>query len=252
MRDLTVLPKWIDPYVAQNCLHRWPSQNAPLRPCCDSFASSSRTRSYLLPGLPSSTPHMNLVEDYLQRLARTPRTVPQQPDVKAIAMSGPFMLWCALGHLWFAWHRSGSPRLDDLDWHRELLHVRRRKAGNDTTYPLSVPVGEAILAYLRQGTSLEDASRTLFECQCTFFTLDAGWRFERSGAGVSGQSGDSRCAVGRIRFAIPVPSGCLKIITPLKTIGDFLGHRDLRTTQHYTMITLDQLREVARDGEDLS
>ena len=39
---------------------------------------------------------------------------------------------------------------------------------------------------------------------------------------------------------------------PLKTIGDYLGHRDTRTTQHYTMISLTQLREVALgDGEDL-
>jgi len=41
-------------------------------------------------------------------------------------------------------------RLDDLDWRRQLIHIRSRKAGNNTTYPLSVPVGEAILTYLRQ------------------------------------------------------------------------------------------------------
>ena len=29
------------------------------------------------------------------------------------------------------------------------LHICRRKAGNSTTYPLAVAVGEALLAYLR-------------------------------------------------------------------------------------------------------
>ena len=37
-----------------------------------------------------------------------------------------------------------------------------------------------------------------------------------------------------------------------KTIGDFLGHLNTSTTQRYTMIALDQLREVAMgDGEEL-
>jgi site-specific recombinase XerD len=39
---------------------------------------------------------------------------------------------------------------------------------------------------------------------------------------------------------------------PLKTIGDFLGHRSPDSTQRYTLIALDDLREVALgDGEEL-
>ncbi len=39
---------------------------------------------------------------------------------------------------------------------------------------------------------------------------------------------------------------------PLKFIGDYLGHRDIGSTQRYTKIALEQLREVAiGDGEDL-
>lgn len=40
--------------------------------------------------------------------------------------------------------------------------------------------------------------------------------------------------------------------TPLKAIADFLGHQDVSSTYRYTMIAIDQLREVASgDGEDL-
>ena len=42
-------------------------------------------------------------------------------------------------------------QLDDLDWRSQRLHIRRRKAGNRTIYPLAVPVGEAVVAYLRSG-----------------------------------------------------------------------------------------------------
>jgi integrase/recombinase XerD len=39
---------------------------------------------------------------------------------------------------------------------------------------------------------------------------------------------------------------------PLKIIGDYLGHADLHSTQRYTKIAIDQLREVALgDGEDV-
>lgn len=39
---------------------------------------------------------------------------------------------------------------------------------------------------------------------------------------------------------------------PLKLIGDYLGHTHAQSTQRYTKIALDQLREVALgDAEDL-
>src|SRR5439155_16496623 len=41
--------------------------------------------------------------------------------------------------------------LDDIDWKRDRLHIRGRKAGHSTAYPLAATVGEAILDYLRLG-----------------------------------------------------------------------------------------------------
>ncbi|ESY32732.1 hypothetical protein X749_03025 [Mesorhizobium sp. LNJC391B00] len=51
--------------------------------------------------------------------------------------------------------------LDDLDWKRDRLHVRERKAEHSTTYPLAPVVGEAIVDYLKNGRP-EVASRLLF------------------------------------------------------------------------------------------
>src|SRR5260370_16148408 len=39
--------------------------------------------------------------------------------------------------------------LDDLDWKRDRLHVRERKADHTTAYPLAPVIGEAIIDYLK-------------------------------------------------------------------------------------------------------
>ncbi len=52
-------------------------------------------------------------------------------------------------------------RLDDIDWRLRLLSIPGRKAGNSTIYPLSATVGDAIVAYLRDGRP-ESPHRYLF------------------------------------------------------------------------------------------
>ena len=42
-------------------------------------------------------------------------------------------------------------RLDDIDWRNKKLHIRGRKAGNNTTYPLAKSVDDAVVDYLRHG-----------------------------------------------------------------------------------------------------
>jgi integrase/recombinase XerD len=144
-------------------------------------------------------------------------------------------------------------RLDDLDWHRELLHVRRRKAGNDTTYPLSVPVGEAILAYLRQGRPSSTHRELFLSTNAPFAPLTPGGGLNDQVRVYLAKAGIRVARSGTHSFRYSCAQRLFEEGLPLKTIGDYLGHRDTRTTQHYTMITLDQLREVALgDGEDLS
>jgi site-specific recombinase XerD len=41
-------------------------------------------------------------------------------------------------------------RLEDLEWQKELIHIRRSKPSRTQTYPLSRPVGDAILRYLQR------------------------------------------------------------------------------------------------------
>jgi integrase len=59
-------------------------------------------------------------------------------------------------------HEVAALTLDDIDWRRERLAVPERKAGHSTAYPLSPPVGEAVLDYLRHGRPATDDRHVFF------------------------------------------------------------------------------------------
>lgn len=142
-------------------------------------------------------------------------------------------------------------RLGDIDWRNQMLHIRGRKAGNNSRYPLARPAGEAILSYLRGGRP-ESAHRQIFLSTLAPFPplgstalapvvnkylARAGIRAGRSGTHIFRYS----CAQRLFEEGLS-----------LKSIGDFLGHSHAASTQRYTKIDLDRLRDVASgDGEDL-
>lgn len=142
-------------------------------------------------------------------------------------------------------------RLDDIDWRRKLLHIRRRKAGNSTVYPLSVPAGDAIVAYLQD-------ARPVSTHREVFLTLKAPWTPFASSEGLATQMKKYLAKAfvhvarpGTHSFRYSCAQRLFETGTPLKTIGDYLGHTHPDSTQRYTKIAIDQLREVALDGEDL-
>lgn len=141
--------------------------------------------------------------------------------------------------------------LDDLDWKRDRLHVRERKAEHSTTYPLAAIIGEAIVDYLKNGRP-EVASRLLF------------WRHlaPQSALTQSAVSATASKYLHRAGIAVSRPGShtlrhaCVQRLVDtgfsLKTIGDYVGHRSASSTMIYAKVQVDGLREVALgDGEDL-
>lgn len=143
-------------------------------------------------------------------------------------------------------------RLDDIDWRGQRFHIRQRKAGNHTIYPLTEPVGDALLSYLQQGRPNSRHREVFLTFRAPFLPLRpkgglpsvvckhmalAGVRVERPGTHTFRYS----CAQRLVEQGVP-----------LKSVADYLGHQDVSSTYRYTMIAIDQLREVAcGDGEDL-
>ena len=141
--------------------------------------------------------------------------------------------------------------LDDIDWKRERLLVPERKAGHTTAYPLATVVGTAILDYLQHGRP-ETADRHLFLRACAP-------RQPLTAAGISCRANRYLRKAG-IEVARPgshtLRHTCVQRLVDadfsFKTIGDYVAHRSPDSTQIYTKVAVEALREIALGhGEEL-
>lgn len=135
-------------------------------------------------------------------------------------------------------------QLEDIDWERDLLHVRRAKGAGRQSYPLLPSVGNAILKYLR---SVRPASpeRTLFLTLTTPprpvkpFTLYKAVATRLTALGVQLPHLGPHC----LRHACA--THLLAEGVSMKAIGDHLGHRSAYATRTYAKVDLLGLRRVA-------
>jgi len=142
-------------------------------------------------------------------------------------------------------------KLEHIDWKRGRLLVPERKAGHCTAYPLSPIVGNAILDYLRNGRP-QVTERYVFyrhlapqrplgsaaiSSRAAHYLHKAGIHVVRPGSHTLRHS----CVQRLVDFKFP-----------LKTIGDYVGHRSPSSTEIYTKIEIEPLRQLALgDGEDV-
>ncbi len=143
-------------------------------------------------------------------------------------------------------------RLNDIDWKRERLLISERKAGHNTAYPLSTVVGEAIVDYLKNGRP-ETSERHIFfrvmapkvplrskaiSVRVTHYLHKAGIKVGRPGSHTLRHTCVQRLVDAEFSF---------------KAIGDYVGHASPSSTQVYTKISVETLREVALGcGEELT
>jgi len=141
--------------------------------------------------------------------------------------------------------------LDDIDWDRERLLVPERKAGHCTAYPLSTVVGEAVLDYLQHARPKTTGREIFFRVlapripitynavadRATLYLRKAGIQVRRAGSHTLRHTCVQRLIDAEF---------------PLKVIGDYVGHGSPRSTEVYSKVAIETLREVAMgDGEAL-
>lgn len=141
--------------------------------------------------------------------------------------------------------------LDDIDWKRERLSVRERKAGHSTVYPLSATVGEAILDYLQHGRPKAEGRALFFRgfapytpltwvavsLRVAYYLRKAGIDVPRPGSHTLRHTCVQRLVDAHLSF---------------KTIGDYVGHRTPDATNIYAKVSIESLREVALgNGEEI-
>jgi len=134
--------------------------------------------------------------------------------------------------------------LDDLDWVAETIRVTRPKLHRAQCYPMSAPVGEAILRYLRE-------ARPRCSHRGLFLTIQAPFR-PLSGASITfmvrkrlTKQGVQLNRRGAHCLRHACASQLLSAGFTLKQIADHLGHRSMDATRIYTKIDLPGLRQVA-------
>ena len=141
-------------------------------------------------------------------------------------------------------------KLEDIDWRNKCLHIRHRKANNNSLYPLTAEVGDAIVAYLKRGRPISSAYRNVFlSHRPPFKPLDALSPIVKNYVRFDCSHLDR---LGSHNFRYSCAQKLFEHDFPLKTIADYLGHLDLNTTRRYMKIDLKHLREVAlNDGEEI-
>jgi len=148
-------------------------------------------------------------------------------------------------------HEVAKLTLDDIDWKRERLQIPERKAGHWTAYPLANVVAEALIAYIR-------SDRPQTEDRHVFFRALAP-RTPISNAAISStvalylrKAGVQVHRAGAHTLRHTCVQRLIDAEFPLKTIGDYVGHRSPQSTEIYSKVAVAALREVALgQGEEL-
>jgi site-specific recombinase XerD len=141
--------------------------------------------------------------------------------------------------------------LDDLDWAHDRLTIPARKGGHASCYPLAPSVGEALVEYLKHGRVASTQRAVFLRAHAPYAPMTqaaisarASVRLQRAGIAVArpGSHTLRHTCVTRL-----VETGF-----SLKSIGDYVGHSRPKSTEIYTKLDLEALRELAlSDGEAL-
>jgi site-specific recombinase XerD len=135
-------------------------------------------------------------------------------------------------------------KLTDIDWRAGELRVNQSKTRRPLRLPLTDPVAQALLAYLRE-------ARPHSSYRQIFLTLHAPiLPIERQTVGYAFRNRVKRSALkmpfrGVHCLRHSYAAHLLRQGVSLKGIGDLLGHRTTESTCVYLRLDLDELREVA-------
>jgi site-specific recombinase XerD len=135
-------------------------------------------------------------------------------------------------------------KLSDIEWRSGRMEVPPCKTHSQRALPLMEPAGEALVDYIRRG-------RPALPYREVFLR-------SRAPAGpLTPDAVTKAFAVWARRCAVKIPfygAHCLRHSyavhllrqgTPLKTIGDVLGHRNAESTSVYLRLAVEDLRDVA-------
>ena len=209
-------------------------------------------------GLVARDLSMNVPMPFCYQLERLPRSIPwndvqrmlEGVDRRSAAGKRDYAMLLLLVAYGLRSREVAALTLDDIDWESQRLRIPARKAGHSAVFPLSAEVGEAIIDYIRNGRPQTQSRRVFMRafaphvpCEYCNVSDRAGHYLRKAGVKVT------RPGSHTLRHA------CVQRLVdarfPLKTIGDYIGHRTPDSTMVYTKIDVATLRELAVRGEEV-
>jgi site-specific recombinase XerD len=143
--------------------------------------------------------------------------------------------------------RSGEVRglrLEDIDWTRRVLLVRRSKTARVQEHPLTSATGQAIQRYLKRARPQCARPELFLTCKAPFRRLSAGALYHLTSSWLQRLNiASPKRGPHALRHASA--TYLLNSGFSLKAVGDHLGHRSLSTTRVYAKVDLVGLGAVA-------
>ena len=138
-------------------------------------------------------------------------------------------------------------RLDAVEWRQHVLSITQAKTGRVLTLPLLPDVADALIAYLRNGRPATTSRYVFVRHKAPFEPFVASnnlatiMRQALQRVGLDQREG--RRGLYLLRHTLA--SRMLASGSPLKRIGDVLGHASTDSTMEYASVDLTALRRVA-------
>lgn len=132
----------------------------------------------------------------------------------------------------------------DIDLATKSVVIRHGKGGKQRVVPLAGSAARALDSYLvrgRPGFVRDKTERSLFlNSRGQRLTRQSAWNIVKDAAERAGLSGEISPHTFRHSFATHLLDGGADV----RVVQELLGHASVATTQIYTMITIDRLRET--------
>ncbi|MGB5830478.1 MAG: tyrosine-type recombinase/integrase [Thiohalocapsa sp.] len=137
-------------------------------------------------------------------------------------------------------------RLDDVDWHEGQLRIRAAKTYWERRLPLTLEVGEALVAYLREGRPASAHREIFLGVRPPFAPFSGptcvGWLVRRA-CRRAGFPLELQVGAHALRHTAATQMVCQG--ASFKAVADVLGHQSLQTTGIYAKLDLEALAQVA-------
>jgi site-specific recombinase XerD len=152
-----------------------------------------------------------------------------------------YLLFCAYG---LSSAEVTNLKLDAIDWHAGILHIRRVKNGSTVDLPLLPAVARALALYLQRARPQSPCRHVFIRHTIPFGPLSHATVGQRVICWAE-RAKITAPFLGAHLFRHSFATHHLEHGTPLKVIGDILGHADSQTTGVYVRSAIGKLRRLA-------